>query len=210
MDRSLLLRDAKAPGSFDQIDLNYLLNNIRAATGAIGVPRRHHAVDHFSGRFSCTGACIITSDVRLEEACRNCFVAPDAASSAFRTVRSPPLAGTDRDLHGSSDRILRKPHDPTVISPLPIRSVAPPPKLLREVQVLKLGSRSRQLIFRRLPPELPNLPRNTSYHGRFRTKPGATLENGLMTEQTSRCEPEKKIHQGLSDDRPNPLHLTSA
>jgi hypothetical protein len=152
MDRlDYLLRDARAAGvPFGQIDLNYLLNNFRASpTGAIGVPEKAiTAVDHFLlGRFFMYRSVYYhKTTFGLEEACRQLlrrgrdlgrFGIPVDGDAVRELVQGPKLgsftdAFVDRIVEEAADA-----SDPVIKSLANSIRRRRPPKLLREVLVLK-------------------------------------------------------------------------
>ena len=152
MDRlDYLLRDARAAGvPFGEIDLDYLLNNFRASpTGAIGVPEKAvTAVDHFLlGRFFMYRSVYYhKTTFGLEEACRQLlrrgrdagkFGIPKDGDAVRDLVRGSKL-GTFTDAF--VDRVVEEAaddSDPVVKALANSIRRRRPPKLLREVVVLK-------------------------------------------------------------------------
>jgi hypothetical protein len=233
MDRlDYLLRDARAAGvPFGLIDLNYLLNNFRASpTGAIGVPEKAiTAVDHFLlGRFFMYRSVYYhKTTFGLEEACRQLlrrsrdadkFGIP-ADGDAVRALVQGPNLGTFTDAF--VDRIVEEAaHDADPV----IKSLANsirrrrPPKLLREVQVLKpAGTLDHAgVIFKKdCKYHLPSLAQKYRLPlGRFLVTetPALTLEKrgALMTEADAKSldEPEKEeIIKVFVGDQPEPVSV---
>jgi uncharacterized protein len=152
MDRlDYLIRDARAAGvPFGQVDLNYLLNNFRASpTGAIGVPEKAiTAVDHFLlGRFFMYRSVYFhKTTFGLEEACRHLlrrgrdegkFDIPKDGNAVRELVQGAAL-GTFTDAF--VDSVVEKAAsdgDPVIRALANSIRRRRPPKLLREVQVLR-------------------------------------------------------------------------
>jgi HD superfamily phosphohydrolase len=233
MDRlDYLLRDARAAGvPFGQIDLNYLLNNFRASpSGAIGVPEKAiTAVDHFLlGRFFMYRSVYYhKTTFGLEEACRQLlrrgrdagkFGIPADGNAVRELVRGPNLGSfTDAFV----DRIVEEAaSDPDSV----IKSLANsirrrrPPKLLREVLVLKQSGTLDHagVIFKKdCKHHLPSLAEKCGLpYGRFLVTetPALTLEKrgALMTEADARSldEPEKEeIIKVFVGDQPEPVSV---
>jgi uncharacterized protein len=217
MDRlDYLLRDARAAGvPFGQIDLNYLLNNFRASpTGAIGVPEKAiTAVDHFLlGRFFMYRSVYYhKTTFGMEEACRQLlrrgrdagkFGIPADGNAVHELVRGPSL-GTFTDAF--VDRIVEEAAtetDPVLKSLANSIRRRRPPKLLREVLVLKQSGTLDHagVIFRKdCKHYLPALAEKHSLPlGRLLVTetPALTLEKrgALMTEADAKSldEPEKE------------------
>jgi HD superfamily phosphohydrolase len=233
MDRlDFLQRDASAAGvPYGLIDLNYLLNNIRASpTGAIGVPEKAiTAVDHFLlGRFFMYRSVYYhKTTFGLEEACRHLlrrardagkFGIPRDGDGVRELVQGPSL-GTFTDAF--VDRVIEEAAvdtDPVIKSLGNAIRRRRPPKLLREVQVLKQSGTLDHagVIFRKdckhhlqALAEKHHLPL-----GRFlisETSP-LTLEKrgALMTEADAKSldEPEKEeIIRVFIDDHLEPVSV---
>jgi hypothetical protein len=233
MDRlDYLIRDARAAGvPFGLIDLNYLLNNFRASpTGAIGVPEKAiTAVDHFLlGRFFMYRSVYYhKTTFGLEEACRHLIrrgrdahkfnIPPDG--DAVRTLVRGPNLGTFTDAF--VDRIAEEAAADT--DPV-IRALANsirrrrPPKLLREVMVLKQSGTLDHagVMFRKdCKYHLLSLAQKHGLPlGRFLVTetPALTLEKrgALMTEADAKTldEPEKEeIIRVFVGDQPEPVSV---
>lgn len=233
MDRlDYLIRDARAAGvPFGLVDLNYLLNNFRASpTGVIGVPEKAiTAVDHFLlGRFFMYRSVYYhKTTFGLEEACRQLlrrgrdagkFGIPADGDAVRELVRGPSL-GTFTDAF--VDHIVEEAAsdaDPVVkVLANSIRRRRPP-KLLREILVLKQSGTVDHagVIFKKdCKHHLPSLAEKHKLPlGRFLVTetPALTLEKrgALMTEADAKSldEPEKEeIIKVFVGDQPEPVSV---
>jgi uncharacterized protein len=233
MDRlDYLIRDARAAGiPFGLIDLNYLLNNFRASpTGAIGVPEKAiTAVDHFLlGRFFMYRSVYYhKTTFGLEKACRHLlrrgrdagkFGIPPDGNAVRDLVRGPKL-GTFTDAF--VDQIVEAAAtdaDPVIKALANSIRRRRPPKLLREILVLKQSGTLDHagVIFKKdCKHHLQGLAdRHGLQLGRFLVTetPALTLEKrgALMTEADARSldEPEKEeIIKVFVGDLPEPVSV---
>lgn len=157
MDRlDYLLRDSRAAGvPYGQIDLNYLLNNLRASpSGMLGVPEKAiTAVDHFllARFFMYRSVYYHKTTFGLEEACRQLlrrvrdrgmFDMPHDGDVVASLVRGPQLGRfTDAFVDAIVERAAVDGDDVMKALASSIRQRRPP-KLLKEVVALEPNDKS--------------------------------------------------------------------
>lgn len=156
MDRlDYLLRDSHAAGvPYGQIDLNYLLNNLRASpSGMLGVPEKAiTAVDHFllARFFMHRSVYYHKTTFGLEEACRQLlrrvrdrgmFNMPRDGDAVAELVKGPELGGfTDALVDGVVERAATDGDEVMSTLANAIRRRRPP-KLLKEVVTLEANDK---------------------------------------------------------------------
>jgi hypothetical protein len=233
MDRlDYLIRDAQATGvPYGQVDLNYLLNNLKASpSGVIGVREKAvTAVDHFLlGRFFMYRTVYYhKTTFGLEEACRQLlrrtrdaglYEMPKDGDAILVMVRGGRLGWfTDAFV----DRVVERAAES---DDLVVRALANcirrrrPPRLLREVQVLKQSGTKDHAgaMFRKdCRYQLQKLAEKHDVPlGRFLVAetPPLTLEKrgALLTEEEARKldEPEKEeIIRVFRGEEPEPVSI---
>lgn len=233
MDRlDYLIRDARAAGvPYGLVDLNYLLNNLQASpSGVIGVPEKAiTAVDHFLlGRlFMYRTVYYHKTTFGLEETCRQLLrrcrnkgkylVPPDG--EAVRELVEGPKLGTFTDAF--VDQIIEaasEDDDPVIRALANSIRRRRPPKLLREVQVLRQSGttdHAGELLRKGCKYNLARLAeRHNIPLGRFLVAetPPLTLEvrGALMAETDFQAVPERDREEVIKvfvDGRTEPVSV---
>lgn len=233
MDRlDYLIRDAQAAGvPYGQVDLNYLLNNLKASrSGVIGVREKAvTAVDHFLlGRFFMYRSVYYhKTTFGLEEACRQLlrrvrdaglFTMPKDGDAVLDMVGDARLGSfTDAFV----DRVIEEAAestDPVVQALANCIRRRRPPRLLREEQILKpSGTKDHAgaMFLKDCKYRLQELAKTHNLPpGRFLVAetPALTLEKrgALLTEEEARKldEPEKEeIIRVFRGDEPEPVSI---
>jgi hypothetical protein len=235
MDRlDYLIRDARAAGvPYGQIDLNYLVNNFRASpSGMLGVSEKAiTAVDHFLlGRFFMYRSVYYhKTTFGLEEACRHLlrrvrdkgkYDMPSDGAAVAALVKGAELGQfTDAFVDTIVEKAARD-EDGVVRALANSIRHRRPPKLLREVLVLKqhgVTDHAGAMFKKDSKHHLqPLADKHALPVGRFlvcETRPLTLEERGaLLTEQQARSlEPEAKeeIIKVFVGDQPEPVSVVN-